>query len=168
MENRESVNPNTLVSEIAKPRLTFSTVLSFIIHIVLLGLLSISFIGECIKYKSTHPKEVIKKLEKEKAEEEKRKKQEEEIKKGEEEAKKLKEENEKIRKDAAQTIATQDAMKKEEEAKRQKAKQEAERKAAGEEPAAPQKQGSANDAYPDQVLPAGAAKSSDSAIDFAD
>ncbi len=77
MENRESVDPATLVSDIAKPRMTNSVLISFGLHIIMLGLLSIGFIGECIEYKTTHPAAVKKQLEKERVEAEKRKKQEE-------------------------------------------------------------------------------------------
>ncbi len=77
MENREPVDPTTLISDIAKPRMTNSVLISFGLHILMLGLLSISFIGECIEYKTTHPAVVKKQLEKERIEAEKRKKQEE-------------------------------------------------------------------------------------------
>ena len=72
MENYKNTDPATLISVIAKPRLASSAVISFVIHIVLLGLLSISFIGECFTYKSIHPAEVKKKLDKEKEEAEKK------------------------------------------------------------------------------------------------
>ncbi len=77
MENREPIDPATLVSDIAKPRMTNSVLISFVLHILMLGLLSVSFIGECIEYKTTHPAVVKKQLEKERIEAEKQKKQEE-------------------------------------------------------------------------------------------
>lgn len=75
MTEYEKTNPTSLVQQIAKPRLAMSSVISFVVHLILLGLLSISFIGQCIQYKTTHPKAAIQKLQKEKEEQEKQEKQ---------------------------------------------------------------------------------------------
>lgn len=149
MEKNQNINPTTLVNAIAKPRLVMSSVISFVVHIVLLGLLSISFIGECIKYKSTHPKAVIQQLEKEKAEAEKRKQQEEAVKKAQ----------------------LKDQQKKEEEAAQkknnpQKAVAPAAEKTA---PAVPENKKAAEksaDPYANQTLSADKVKMDDNAIDI--
>lgn len=59
-------DPNALFKDAAKPRLAKGLGISFIIHIVLLGVLSISFIGLCFQYKTTRPKAEIKRIEMEK------------------------------------------------------------------------------------------------------
>ncbi len=73
----EEVNPNELVSAIAKPRLTVSMIISFVVHIVLLVVFSIGFIMLCFQYKTTHPKAAIKAEQKLKQEEEEKKAREE-------------------------------------------------------------------------------------------
>lgn len=77
MTNQDNINPATLVSVTAKPRLTMSVIVSFGLHIVLLGLFSIGFIGQCIKYGTISPKTEIKRLAKEAEEADRQKKRQE-------------------------------------------------------------------------------------------
>lgn len=77
MTDQETINPASLVGETAKPRLTVSVIISFALHIVLLVLFSIGFIGQCIKYKTVSPKTEIKRLAREAEEAERIKKREE-------------------------------------------------------------------------------------------
>ncbi|OGV53076.1 MAG: hypothetical protein A2X49_17225 [Lentisphaerae bacterium GWF2_52_8] len=87
----EDVNPNSLMTDIAKSRMGKLLVISFIAHIILIGVCSIGYINECVHYKTMNIK-LAKKQEQEKLkviEEEKRK--QDIIKKAEEEAKKKKE-----------------------------------------------------------------------------
>lgn len=75
--SEEKINPNDLVAVIAKPRLTVSLIISFVVHVVLLILCSIGFLQLCFQYKTVHPKEAIK-LEQKLAKEEAEKKEKEE------------------------------------------------------------------------------------------
>lgn len=148
MENYKNTDPATLISVIAKPRLASSAVISFVIHIVLLGLLSISFIGECFTYKSIHPAEVKKKLDKEKEEAEKQQRQAEAAKKAQLKAQQEKEEAEKKEKEQGKSAPAAPAP-----------------AAAAEKNAAPaaknaapaDKKGTKEDPYANQTLPAEAA-----------
>lgn len=55
-------DPGLLFKETAKPRLATGFGISLAAHVVLLGLLSIPFIGLCIQYKSTKPHDEIKRI----------------------------------------------------------------------------------------------------------
>ena len=66
METQKNINPLLLVREIAKPRLVMGLIIAFIPHVIFLGITSIGFIGDCVEYKTVHPKAVKKALEKEK------------------------------------------------------------------------------------------------------
>lgn len=166
MDTQKNINPLLLVREIAKPRLVMSLIVAFVGHIVFLGVLSIGFIGDCIEYKTIHPKEAIKALEKEKEEAEKLAKKLEEEKKGAEAQAKREAEQKKMMEDAKNIVAQDEINKKaaaEEQEKKKKAEEERKkREAAGDVV------GDAPAAAPAAQKPAnlGNEKSSDSALDL--
>ena len=59
----KKVDPNALFKDAGKHSLGKGLGISFAIHAILLGVLSISFIGLCFQYKTTKPKAEIKRLE---------------------------------------------------------------------------------------------------------
>lgn len=165
MDTQRNINPLLLVRDIAKPRLVVSLIVAFVVHVVLLGVLSIGFIRDCIEYKTVHPKAAIKALEKEKEEAEKLAKKLEEEKKG-AEAQKQREADQKKMMEEAKNIVAQDEINRradaEEQAKKKKEEEERrKREAAGELP------GNASVPQPSQK-PAnlGNEKASDNALDL--
>ena len=79
MKDYLKIEPERLVSEITKPRLWICLIIAFFSVIILLGVFSIPFIGECIEYETIHPVQVkrnIEKAEKEAKEAEAKKKKE--------------------------------------------------------------------------------------------
>lgn len=59
LNDNDEIRPEALMKNIAKSRLIPSFGISFAVHIILLILFSIPFLGECFKYGTVHPKVAI-------------------------------------------------------------------------------------------------------------
>ncbi len=90
-ENRtDDIKPDALMADIAKPRLIPCFGISFAVHIVMLLLLSITFLGNCFKYGTIHPRAAMKQEAKELKEKQAEEERQNLIKRAEEAAKKKK------------------------------------------------------------------------------
>ncbi len=90
-ENRtDDIKPDALMADIAKPRLIPCFGISFAVHIVMLLLLSITFLGNCFKYGTIHPRAAMKQEAKELREKQAEEERQNLIKRAEEAAKKKK------------------------------------------------------------------------------
>ena len=167
METQKNINPLLLVREIAKPRLVMGLIIAFIAHVIFLGVTSIGFIGDCVEYKTVHPKAVKKALEKEKEEAEKLAKKLAEEKKGAEEQAKREAEQKKLLEDAKNIVA-QDEINKRAAAEELEKKKKAEEERKKREEAGSVPEDAPASAAPQKPANLGNEKASDSAIDFAD
>ena len=58
-KNTEDTAPGMLISEIQNTSLTKPLIMAALIHVVLIGVFSINYISQCVKYKTMSPKEAI-------------------------------------------------------------------------------------------------------------
>lgn len=165
MDTNKNINPLLLVREIAKPRLVVSLIIAFAAHIVFLGVFSIGFIMDCIEYKTIHPKEAVKLLEKEKEEAEKLAKKQEEERKGAEAQAQREAEQKKMLEDA-KTIVAQDEINKRAAAEEQEKKKKEEEERRKREGAGDVTTDGAAPAAPQKPANLGKETSSDSALDL--
>ena len=73
----EDLSADKLMANVRKSAMTKGLILSFIFHLIFIGLLSIGFIKLCVEYKDLNPRKIIKENEEKKAEADKQKKREE-------------------------------------------------------------------------------------------
>ena len=58
-KNTEDTAPGMLISEIQNTSLTKPIIIATLIHVVLIGIFSVNYISQCVKYKTMSPKEAI-------------------------------------------------------------------------------------------------------------
>lgn len=155
MKEYLKLDPAVLVARIAKSRFALSFLIAFVATILLLGGLSVSFIKDCIVYKSLQPKVVKKQLEEEAARKEKEEKQ-----KAEQAAAQKRQDEQR----AKQKAEEEEAKKRQEEEARigARKKPQADGGAGAEAPAG----GVSGDAYPEQRVDPSAVKPSDGGFSF--
>jgi hypothetical protein len=56
---RSAVHPDDLMADITKSTLSRTLMISLAVHVVVIGLTSIHFMGLCVKYHSLHPYDII-------------------------------------------------------------------------------------------------------------
>jgi hypothetical protein len=61
------VDPERLMVEVNRPRLARMVTISTVLHVLLIGLTSLGFLGLCLKYKTFHPKWEVRRIQKEEA-----------------------------------------------------------------------------------------------------